>query len=165
MEEAVERAGVPAHAIVVVVASQSRIQTLEEFPPRQVPVLLDPFRESLAGGVELLTCSASHDAWHAVPIWQPEELKAQKGEAPLRAWVKTAEPSQMGLLRGHLEVEFAQPFGQHPKKPFRILLQAEGTHPVIGISTQQCFTPTVWFDHFLKPYVQGIVQIHICEDG
>src|SRR5438132_4458727 len=37
MEEAVERAGVPAHAIVVVVASQSRSQTLEEFPPRQVP--------------------------------------------------------------------------------------------------------------------------------
>ena len=111
MEKAVERAGVPSHAIVVVVASQSRIQTLEEFPPRQVPVVLDPCRAPLAGGVELLTCRASHDAWHAVPIWHPEELKSQKGEAPLRAWVKTAESSQMGLLRGHLEVEFLQPFG------------------------------------------------------
>jgi hypothetical protein len=109
MEEAVERAGVPSHAIVVVVASQSRMQTLEEFPPRQVPVLLDPFREPLAGGVELLTCSASHDVWHAVPIWHPEELESQKGAAPPLAWVKTAEPSQMGLLRGHLEVAFLQP--------------------------------------------------------
>ena len=115
MEEAVERAGVPAHAIVVVVASQSRMQTLEEFPPRQVPVLLDPFREPLAGGVELLTCSASHDAGHAVPIWHPEERKSQKGAAPLRAGVQTAESSQMGLLWRHLEVEFLQPCGQHPK--------------------------------------------------
>src|SRR5690348_16768233 len=90
MEKAVQRAGVPAHAIVVVMASQSRVQTLEEFPPRQVPVLLEPFREPLIGGLELLACSASHDTWHAVPIWQPKERKSQKGEAPLRAWVKTA---------------------------------------------------------------------------
>jgi class 3 adenylate cyclase len=165
MEKAVERAGVPAHAIVVVVAAQSRVQTLEEFPPRQVPVLLNPFREPLAGGVELLPCGASHDAGHAVPIWHPEELKSQKGEAPLLARVKTAEPAQMGLLRRHLEVEFPQPLGQHPKKPFCVLLQAEGTHPVIRIAAQQCLTLTVWFHHLLKPQVQGIVQIHIGEDG
>ena len=77
----------------------------EEFPPRQVPVLLNPFREPLASGLELLTCGASQDAWHAVPIWHPEELESQKGEAPLRAWVKTAEPAQMRLLRCHLKVE------------------------------------------------------------
>src|SRR6266571_1564656 len=165
MEEAVERARVPAHAIVVVVASQSRIQTLEECPPRQVPVLFDPFRESLASSLELLAGGAPHDAGHAVPIWCPEKLESQKGEAPLLAWVKTAEPAQMGFLGCHLEVEFRQPCGQHSKKPFRVLLQAEGTHPVIRISAQQCFPLTVWFHHFLKPYVQGIVQIHIGEDG
>jgi len=81
------------------------MQTLEEFPPRQVPVLLNPFREPLAGGLELLARGASPDAWHAVPIWHPAELESQKGEAPLRAWVKTAEPVQMRLLRRHLEVE------------------------------------------------------------
>jgi hypothetical protein len=106
------------------------MQTLEEFPPRQVPVLLDPFRESLTGGLELLTCGAPQDAGHAVPIWHPEELQSQKGEAPLLARVKTAEPLQMRLLRRYLKMEFSQPFGQHPKEPFRVLLKAEGTHPV-----------------------------------
>jgi hypothetical protein len=88
-----------------------------------------------------------------VPIWCPEKLASQKGEAPLRAWVKTAEPTQMGFLWCHLEVKFRQPCGQHPKKPFRVLLQAEGTHPVIRIAAQQGFTPTVGFHHFLKPDV------------
>src|SRR5215475_9466431 len=54
MAKAGERASIPAHAIVVVVASSSRMQTLEELPPRHVPVLLDPFREPVAGGLELL---------------------------------------------------------------------------------------------------------------
>jgi hypothetical protein len=72
--------------------------------------------------LELLACGAPHDAGHAVPIWHPEKLKSQKGEAPLLAWMKTAEPSQMGLLRRYLKVEFSQPFGQHPKEPIRVLL-------------------------------------------
>ena len=165
MEEAVERAGVPAHAIVVVVAPSSRMQTLEERPPRQMPVLCDPFREPLASGLELLACGAPHDAGHAVPIWCPEKLESQKGEAPLLARVKTAEPAPMGFLWCHLEVEFRQPFGQHAKKPFCVLLQAEGTHPVICIAAQQCFSPTAWFHYFCKPDVQGIVQIDIGEDG
>jgi hypothetical protein len=98
------------------------MQTLEELPPRQEPVLLDPFREPLAGGLELLARGAPHDAGHTVPIWGPEKLESPKGEAPLLARVTTAEPAQMGFLGCHLEVEFRQPFGQHPKKPFRVLL-------------------------------------------
>src|SRR6267142_5993015 len=141
------------------------MQTLEACPPRQVPVLLDPFREPLTGGLELLAGGAPHDAGHAVPIWQPEERESQKGAAPLRAWVKTAESSQVGLLRRHLEVAFRQPGGQHPQKPFRVLLPAEGTHPVIRIAAQPCLTPTVWCHHLLQPEVQGIVPRPIGEDG
>src|SRR5262249_14211056 len=110
--------------------------------PRQVPVLFDPFRKSWASGLELLTCGAPQDARHAVPLWCPEKLESQKGEAPLLTRVKTAEPAQMGFLWCHLEVEFLQPFGQHPKYPVRVLLKAEGTHPVSRISTQQCLSPT-----------------------
>jgi hypothetical protein len=44
------------------------MQTLEELLPRQVSVLLDPFREPLAGGLELLASSAPHDAGDTVPI-------------------------------------------------------------------------------------------------
>jgi len=76
-----------------------------------VPVLFDPFREPLASGLKLLARGAPHDAGHTVPIWPPEELKSQKGEAPLPARMKTAEPSQMRLFQGYLKVEFAQPFG------------------------------------------------------
>src|SRR5262245_6698128 len=141
------------------------MQTLEAFPPRQVPVLLDPCRQSLTGGLELLACGAPHDARHAVPIWHPEEREAQKGQAPLLAWMNTAEPSQMGLLRRYLKLACSQPFGQHPNAPFRVLLQAEGTHPVIRISAQQCFSPTVSFHDFLTPPVEGVVQRHLGKDG
>src|SRR5512145_672559 len=112
------------------------MQTLEACPPRQMPVLFDPFRESLASGVELLARGAPHAAGHAVPIWCPGKLESQKGAAPLRARVKTAAPAQMGFLWCHLAGAFRQPFGQHPKKPFGVLLQAEGTPPVIRISAQ-----------------------------
>ena len=164
-EAAVERAGVPAHAIGVVVASESRMQTLEACPPRQVPGWLDPCREPLTGGWELLACGAPHDAGHAVPIWHPDERESQQGEAPLRAGVTTAASSPMGLLRRHLEVALLQPGGPHPKKPFRVLLQAEGTHPVIRIAAQQCLTPTGWLHPWLTPAVQGRVHRHLGEDG
>src|SRR5215813_4751954 len=68
MAKAGERASIPAHAIVVVVASSSRMQTLEELPPRHVPVLLDPCREPVAGGLELLARSAPHAAGDTVPL-------------------------------------------------------------------------------------------------
>ena len=76
MEKAVKRAGVPAHAIVIVVAPSSRMQTLEACPPRPMPVLCDPFREPLARGVELLACGAPQDAGHAVPIGGPEQRES-----------------------------------------------------------------------------------------
>ena len=130
-----------------------------------MPVLFDPFREPLASGLELLACGAPPDAGHAVPIWCPEKRASSKGEAPLRARVTTAAPAQMGFLWCHLEVECRQPFGQHAQQPFCVLLQAEGTHPVIRRAAQPCFSPTAWFHSFCKPDVQGLGQIDIGEDG
>ena len=128
-------------------------------------MVLDPGCQPLAGGWELLARGTPHDAGHAVPIWHPSEREAQKGEAPLLARVKTAAPTQMGFLWCHLEVACRQPFGQHSKKPFRLLLQAEGTPPGICLAAQPCFSPTAWLHHLLKPYVQGIVQRDSGEDG
>src|SRR5574341_977502 len=68
------------------------MQPLEECPLRQVPVVLDPHRQPLAGGLERLARGAPHDAWHAVPIWHPGQLEAQKGDALLHAGVKTTAP-------------------------------------------------------------------------
>src|SRR5215475_15235819 len=141
------------------------MQPLEECPLRQVPVFLNPGCQSLAGSLQLLARGTPHDAGHAVPIWSPEELEAQKGEAPLHAWVKTTEPSQVGLLWGHLEVECLQPLGKHPVEPLSVILIAEGAAPVIGIAAQPCLPPTMGLDDFVKPEVQGIVQIHMCQDG
>ena len=146
-------------------ASESRMQTLEACPPRQVPGWLDPCREPLTGGWELLACGAPHDAGHAVPIWHPDERESQQGEAPLRAGVTTAASSQMGLLRRHLEVALLQPGGPHPKKPCRVLLPAEGPHPVIRLAAQPCLTPTGWLHPWLTPAVQGRVHRHLGEDG
>ena|SRR5215831_2589948 len=141
------------------------MQTLAAFPPRQGPRLFDPCREALASGWELLAGGAPQDAGHAVPLWHPEARASQQGAAPLRAWVQTAAPVPLRLLRRYLKMEFSQPFGQHPKKPFRLLLQAAGTPPGIRISAPQCFSPTAWFHHFLKPQVEGVVQRHLGEDG
>jgi hypothetical protein len=120
MAKAVQCAGVPAHAIGVVVAPSSRMQTLEAYPPRQMPVLGDPCREPLASGVELLACGAPHDAGHAMPLWCPATLAAQQGDAPLRARGHTAAPAQRGLLWCHVEVAGRQPCGPHAKKPLGV---------------------------------------------
>jgi hypothetical protein len=71
----------------------------------------------------------------------------------------------MRLLWCHLEVELRQPFGPHAKQPFCVLLQAEGTPPVIRIAAPQGFSPTAWLHDFFQPAVQGIVQRDIGEDG
>src|SRR5262249_58557520 len=133
-------------------------QALEAYPPRQMPVWFAPCRAPLASGVELLPGGAPQDAGHAVPLWCPAARASQHGEAPLRARVQPAEPAQMGWLWGPWAVALRQPFGQHPTKPFRVLLQAAGTYPVSRIAAQPCFSPTAWFDNFCPPEVQGIVQ-------
>src|SRR5215831_15457677 len=141
------------------------MQPLEEVPLRQVPVFLNPGCQPLAGSLQLLARGTPHNAGYAMPIWPPEKLEAQNGEAPLHAGVKATKPSQVGFLWGHLEVEFLQPLGKHPVEPLSVILIAEGADPVIGIAAQQCLPPTVGLDDFVKPEVQGVVQIHLCEDG
>jgi hypothetical protein len=165
MDKAVERAGVPAHAVVVVVAPSARMQPLEACPPRQMPVWFAPFREPVASGVELLAGGAPHDAGPAVPLWGPENRAAQQGAAPLLARVQTAEPAPLGFLWCPLEVAVRQPGGPHSKKPFRVLLHAEGPHPVSRIAAPPGCAPPGWLHHWLTPQVQGIVQRDMGEDG
>ena len=159
IEEAVQRAGVPSHPVVMVVASQPCVQTLEELTPRQVPGLFHPCRDPPAGRIQLLPRRAPCDAWHTLPIWGPGKLEAQKGEAPPHTGMKPAAPQQVGLLRGDLEVELLQPLGKHAVEPFCVVLVAKGADPVVGVAAEQCFTPTVGLDDFVKPEVQGIVEI------
>lgn len=127
------------------------MQPLEACPPRPVPVLFDPFRASLASGWALLACGAPQDAGPAVPSWPPAERASQQGEARLGAWVQTTAPGQMRLLRRHLEVALRSPLREHPQKPCRVLLIAEGPPPGLGRATQPCFTPTMWFPHLRTP--------------
>jgi hypothetical protein len=91
---------------------------------------LNPCRHPPAGRLELLPCRTPLDARHALPIWSPSKLKAQKREAPLHAGVKTAEAQQAGLFGCDLEVEFLQPLWKYPVEPLCILLIAESTDPV-----------------------------------
>ena len=141
------------------------MQTLEACPPRQGPVVFAPCRESVASRSALLAGGAPHDAGHAVPLWGPAKRQAQTGDAPLLAWGKTADPAHRGGLWCHWAVKFCQPLGPHPHQPFRVLLQAAGTHPVIRLSAHQGCTPTGGLHHFLTPDVAGIGQLPVCEDG
>ncbi len=133
------------------------MQPLEAVPLRHVSVFLDPGCQPLAGGVELFARGTSHDAGYAMPIWHPGEREAQKGEAPLPAGVKTTQPSHVGVLWGHLEVEFLSPLRKHPVESRSVVLIAKGADPIIGVAAQPCLTPTVGLDDFGKPKVQGLV--------
>ena len=141
------------------------MQPLEACLLRQVPVGLDPGCQPSAGRLQLLARGTPHDAGPAVPICLPSELEAQQGEAPLHAGVTTTQPSHVGLLWGHLEVAFLQPLSKHPVEPLSVVLRAEGAAPVLGIAAPQCLAPTEGLDDFVKPEVQGLVQIHIGEAG
>jgi hypothetical protein len=116
------------------------VEDLGALRPRVTALLTSP----PAGG-------APPDAGHAVPLWSPEARASQQGAAPLLARRTTAAPLPMRLLRCDLEVAFSQPFGQPPQAPFRVLLQAEGPHPVSGIAAPPCFAPTAWLHHFFQP--------------
>jgi hypothetical protein len=130
-----------------------------------MPVLCDPCREPLASGWELLTCGAPQDAGHAVPIWGPAQRASQPGDAPRLARVKPAAPAQMGVLWCLLEVAWRQPCGPHPTQPFRVLLPAAGTYPVIRLAAPPGCSPTAWFSDFCHPEGQGLGPIDLGEDG
>jgi hypothetical protein len=88
-EEALKRVEVTPHTVVLIVPLQPCIQPPKELSSRQVPMLLDPFRDPLTCRLELLAGRTPLDAWHALPIWSPCQLKAQNREAPLHAGVQT----------------------------------------------------------------------------
>lgn len=141
------------------------MQPLDACPLRQVPVVLDPGCQPLAGGLQLRARGTPHDAGHAVPLCLPSAREAQQGDAPLHAGGNTTQPSHVGFLWGHLEVAFLQPLGEPPGEPRSVVLRAEGTAPGVAIAAQQCLTPTGGLDDFGKPEVQGLVQAHSCQDG
>lgn len=141
------------------------MQTLEEFLPRQGPVLLDPCRDPPPCGLKLLTRRAARAAQHAVPLWPPGACASQEGEAPPPARVQTAAPQEMGLLWRDLEVELLQPLGEYPVQPLCIVPIAEGAPPVIGIAPQQRFAASARFDDLGTPQGQGIVPIPVGQDG
>src|SRR5919109_2819125 len=140
------------------------MQPLEELPPRQVPVLFNPCHAPLACRLELLTRGAPGDALHALPLWGPGKLDAQKGAAPPPTGMTPAAPQQMGLLRGHLAVEFLPSLRPHPGKPCGVVRVAEGADPVVRVAAQQGLPTTVGLDDFVTPAVPGIMPLHGCQD-
>lgn len=141
------------------------MQPLEAVPLRQVPALLAPGAQPLAGGLELCARGTPHDAGHAMPIWHPGAREAQKGAVPLHAGVQTTQPSQVGVLWGHLEAQFLSPLRKHPGAPLRVVLRAKGAAPSVGVAAPQGLTPTAGLDDFVTPEVQGLVQRHMGQDG
>jgi hypothetical protein len=111
LEKAVQRANVALQTVVGIVVPEPGVQLPVEFTPWQVPMLFDPCRHPLAGGLELLACRTPFDARHAAPIWHPVQCESQKREAPLHAGVETTAAQEVGLVWCDLEVELLQPVG------------------------------------------------------
>ena len=164
-KQAGERASVPSHAVRVGVAPSVRLQPLEAWPLRQVPVVLAPGGPPWAGGAELRTRGTPPDAGHAGPRCLPSAHDAQQGDAPLHAGGQAPQPSQGGVLWGHLEGAWLQPLGEHPGAPLRVVLRAAGAAPVVGIAAPPCLAPTVRLDDGVTPEVPGRGQRHLCQDG
>ena len=91
--------------VVGVVASQPAVQLPVDRASRQVPVLFDPCREPTARRLELLARGTPLDTWHALAIWPPVQLEAQKREVSPHARMKATEAQEVGLVGGDLEVE------------------------------------------------------------
>ncbi len=165
MEDAGERAGVPAHARVVVVAPSARRQTLEACPPRPLPGWWDPCRASLASGGERRAGGAPPDARHAVPLWWPAPRAAQPGAAPRRAGVPTAAPAQRGVRWCHVAVAGRPPVGPPPPPPCGVLRHAAGPPPVRSLAAPPGGSPTAWWHPVGPPEVQGLGPSDLGEDG
>src|SRR6266540_3061125 len=165
MEDAGERAGVPAHARVVVVAPSARRQTLEACPPRPLPGWWDPCRASLASGGERRAGGAPPDARPAVPLWWPAPRAAQPGAAPRRAGVPTAAPAQRGVRWCHVAVAGRPPVGPPPPPPCGVLRHAAGPPPVRSLAAPPGGSPTAWWHPVGPPEVQGLGPSDLGEDG
>ena len=165
LEQAVQGAVVAWHTVVVVVAPQPTVQPPVELASRQVPVLFDPFRYPSTRRLELLARGASFDTRHALAIWHPIPLESQTREAPPQAGMETTDAQEVGVVGGDLEVEWLQPVGSHPIQPFRIILVPEGADPVIGVAAQPCLAATVRLHDLGTPHIQGVVHLHMGQDG
>jgi hypothetical protein len=77
--------------------------------------------------------------------------------------VGRAEPDQVRFLRRDLQAEFLQPTGEHLIEALGVGLQLEGAHEVVRIPTQVRCPLAVFLDGFLKPDVQGIVEVDVGE--
>jgi hypothetical protein len=164
-EKAGQGTGVAVQTVVVGVASQPAVQLPVERASWQVPVLFDPCRAPTARRLELLARGTPLDPWHALAIWHPVQRESQTREASPHAWMKATEAPEVGFVGGDLEGALRSPLWEHPIEPFCVVLVAAGADPVVGVAAQQCCTPTVGLDDFIQPQVQGIGQIHVCQDG
>lgn len=68
------------HALVVVVPSQSSIQTAEEGFSWHMPMRLHPFLDPLARPLQCLARGAAFDTRHALAVLLPKACEAHDGE-------------------------------------------------------------------------------------
>jgi hypothetical protein len=133
------------------------IEALEEGSTRHMPIRLHPCLDPFARTLPLLASGAAFDARHALSVFFPEKLEAQKGEPARHARMNATAAQDTGLRRCHLSCECPQPLGSHLREPFRSTAEPKGAYQVIGVSADQGLALTPRFDHLFKPQVQRIM--------
>lgn len=103
-----ERLHIAPYSVVVVVSLQPSIQAFDKLSTFQMTVLFDPFLYPTAGPLSLLTGRSAKHTPLSLVVREPVPFQSQKGEAALHARMKSAEPYDLGLLRGDFQTKFLQ---------------------------------------------------------
>ena len=99
------------------------------------------------------------------PVFAPAKLETQEVEPGLARCVRRTERNNPRFLCRQFQPELPQSLSQPFIEALGVCLFLECAHKIIRISDQARFPTTVRDDHFLKPQVECVVQVHIGEEG
>ena len=161
VEECFQPGAVAGHPVVVVVPTELERQQREQFSKRHVTTLLTPRGEVGQRVAELLAGGPPLQVRLTGAILSPGKLKPEKIK-PCCAWLTIpAEGNHPAFGGGQLKSVLLQTMLQRPIEMLRLVLMLEPADEIIRVSNQACLAFRVPLDHFLKPQIQRVMQIHI----
>src|SRR3972149_3132893 len=161
VEKLFQPVAVTRNPIVVVVPTELELQQGEQFSERHVAALLAPLGEVGQRVAELLAGGPPLDVRLTGAILSPGKLKPEKIEPRCARLAVPAESNNPAFGGGQLKSELLQTMLQRPVEMLRLVLMFEPADEIICVSNQACLALRVPLDHFVKPQIQRVVQIHI----
>ena len=161
IKELLQSIAVAWHSVIIVVTTELQVQRCEQFLQRNMATLLAPLREvgqrvpELLAGCSPLQMRFASAILSSVKL-EPEEVKPRRTRLCV-----PAEGNHPALGGGQLKPELFQTMLQRPKEVLRFVLILERANEIVGVSDQACLAGRVHLDHFVKPQIQHVMQIHV----